>query len=72
MLPHSPRFIVDECWQGTDDCGRLVVVAVFCLCIGHPGFVFKDRKGKEDYKGVPMTQEHVVLMENKQTAYVGA
>lgn len=48
------------------------MIAVFCLCIGHPGFVFKDRKGQSDYKNVPVTHENVVLLENKQTAYVGA
>jgi hypothetical protein len=22
---------------------RLIVIAVFCLCVGHPGLVFNDR-----------------------------
>ncbi|OAL00129.1 RTA1-domain-containing protein [Phaeosphaeriaceae sp. SRC1lsM3a] len=64
LITHEDLFIGLE--------GVLVVVAVFCLCIGHPGFVFKGRKGKEDYKNVPTTHEHVVLMENAKTAYLGA
>jgi hypothetical protein len=48
---------------------RLVVIAVFCLCIGHPGFAFKGRKGKSDYANVHTTSEGADLLENKKTAY---
>lgn len=48
---------------------RLVVMAVFCLCIGHPGFAFRDRKGKADYTNVPVTAESINLMESQKTAY---
>jgi hypothetical protein len=48
---------------------RLVVVAVFCLCIGHPGFAFKDRKGNADYSNLPGIAESINLMESQKTAY---
>jgi hypothetical protein len=46
-----------------------VVIAVFCLCIGHPGFVFKGRKGKSDYANVHGSPESADLLETKKTAY---
>jgi hypothetical protein len=44
-------------------------MAVICLFIGHPVFVFKDRQGKSDYSNVSTTVESIVLLESEKTAY---
>ncbi|KAH7074356.1 RTA1 like protein-domain-containing protein [Paraphoma chrysanthemicola] len=61
LITHEDLFIGLE--------GVLVVVAVFCLCIGHPGFVFRDRKRSVEYSNVPATVESSILLEDRRTAH---
>lgn len=36
-------------------CFRLVIIASFCLCIGHPGFIFGRNEAKAH--SLPMFEE---------------
>jgi hypothetical protein len=42
--------------------GVLIVIAVFCLCVGHPGFVFlRNEKGLRDANGADFTEDGIML-----------
>lgn len=44
----------------------LIVVAIFAMCIAHPGFVFKDRREEAEYTGVASTPENKVFLDKQQ------
>lgn len=52
---------------------RLVLGAVFCLCIGHPEFVFTGRQGRSRYVDPEvMSTVDIIIMEMSITAYHGS
>ena len=40
-------------YTSTDSSDRLIVVAIFALCVGHAGFAFKKRDAEVDFVQEP-------------------